>query len=520
MKLRSLRVNQFKMFRDAEAAESRMVKASSAAASILTTDDALERLRKADSELFRVETQLGAAATRITFKLDGAQQPGIQVDGRPLSDVLRDETQPLERVEPMEIDIPEVGLILIDPNVIDREELLQSREQADSQRREALSAAGADSLEDAEEKNLLRLEHVEQERGAQSEIAAFAPDGVEVLRQKVETERNRLAGLPPAVWSQANKIPDDSADGTINDRITNLKIEEGALRVRLASIAESVENLAESIEQQGEKLRQAELETSDDQLASDVDAAKQEFEVVDAVYKTLESERPDMDREQLEKDIKELDLGLEARSNQRIALNKEIAVLRDRIDRDEAAGIDEDIAGTENDLEQARRELARLEREVAVLDLLTETLTKAENDAKDRYLEPVLQNVLPYLERLFPDSAIGIDNNLNITEITRNASHEEPFVNLSMGTREQIAVLVRLALAKLLAERGTPAVVVLDDALIYSDDVRMRLMFDILIEAAKDVQIIVFTCREQLFEDLPAHKLHITRGGQGSQLTA
>ena len=120
----------------------------------------------------------------------------------------------------------------------------------------------------------------------------------------------------------------------------------------------------------------------------------------------------------------------------------------------------------------------------------------------------------------FPDSVIGIDNNLNITEVTRDASREEPFVNLSMGTQEQISVLVRLALAKLLAEKGMPAVVVLDDALIYSDDVRMRLMFDILTEAARDVQILVFTCREQLFEELDAHRLQIARCDIATQLAS
>ena len=95
-------------------------------------------------------------------------------------------------------------------------------------------------------------------------------------------------------------------------------------------------------------------------------------------------------------------------------------------DRDEATGIAEEVVSTENDLEQEQREVTRLEREVTVIDLLIDALIEAENDARNQYLEPVLQNVLPYLQRLFPDSAIGIDNNVNITEVTRDASRVEP----------------------------------------------------------------------------------------------
>ena len=68
-----------------------------------------------------------------------------------------------------------------------------------------------------------------------------------------------------------------------------------------------------------------------------------------------------------------------------------------------------------------------------------------------------------------------------------------------MGTQEQIAVLVRLAFAEMLAEQGHPATVVLDDALVFSDDQRMNRMFDILSMAGAKVQVLIFTCREQLF---------------------
>ena len=99
-----------------------------------------------------------------------------------------------------------------------------------------------------------------------------------------------------------------------------------------------------------------------------------------------------------------------------------------------------------------------------------------------------------------------MDEDLNITGMSRLAGYEESFDHLSMGTQEQIAVLVRLAFAEMLIDQGAPAAVILDDALVFSDDQRMGLMFDILSHAAKRVQILIFTCREQLFEGLGAHQ--------------
>ena len=120
---------------------------------------------------------------------------------------------------------------------------------------------------------------------------------------------------------------------------------------------------------------------------------------------------------------------------------------------------------------------------------------------------------------LFPSAEISLDEELKITGMSRREGYEENFDHLSMGTQEQIAVLVRLAFAEMLVEQGAPAAVILDDALAFSDDRRMRLMFDILSHAAQRVQIVVFTCREQLFEGLGAHQLQLAQGDPESLLS-
>ena len=65
---------------------------------------------------------------------------------------------------------------------------------------------------------------------------------------------------------------------------------------------------------------------------------------------------------------------------------------------------------------------------------------------------------------------------------------------LSMGTREQLATLLRLTLAERL---GT--FLVLDDHLTHSDGDRTRVLGELMRQVAKDTQLIVFTCHPERY---------------------
>ena len=89
------------------------------------------------------------------------------------------------------------------------------------------------------------------------------------------------------------------------------------------------------------------------------------------------------------------------------------------------------------------------------------------------------------------------------------AGQEEAFDSLSGGTQEQIALLVRLAFARLLARKGQPAPIILDDAIVYTDDARIEKIFDALTLQADEMQILVFTCRQKSFRALGGTQLSI-----------
>ena len=70
-------------------------------------------------------------------------------------------------------------------------------------------------------------------------------------------------------------------------------------------------------------------------------------------------------------------------------------------------------------------------------------------------------------------------------------------------------MLARLAFAEMLIDQGKPAMVILDDALAYSDPDRMERMFDVLAQAA--AKILILTCREDVFARLGGTGVRLTR---------
>jgi hypothetical protein len=84
----------------------------------------------------------------------------------------------------------------------------------------------------------------------------------------------------------------------------------------------------------------------------------------------------------------------------------------------------------------------------------------------------------------------------------RSGSESGAFEALSFGAREQMGVISRLAYADLLKEAGRPTLIILDDALVHSDDERLAQMKRVLFDAATRHQILLFTCHPANWRDL------------------
>ena len=254
-----------------------------------------------------------------------------------------------------------------------------------------------------------------------------------------------------------------------------------------------------------------EEEVDQDALAAGLDRATAELEAAEAKHEALRRDAPDLHAAQSALD--------RARAVEQSAqddidrLRLEIARLDERIRAGAGDAVEEELAETEGRREAAEAHLARIEREVKILRRLETVLEAARTEARERYFEPVAAELKPLLALLWPDAElIWGDQTLLPDKLIRDRV-EEPVDILSGGTREQLALLVRLAFARMLARDGRHAPVILDDALVFTDDDRIERMFDALHRQAGDLQIIVLSCRQRAFRALGGQTLRLEPAG-------
>lgn len=493
---------------------------------IRATDETVEAVRHAKRGLDTANSRIDAAATLISFYMADESLSGIEIDGRPLTADQRS----VPVVEPITITIPERGQIAIKPTIKNSETLLRQRRETKAVFERALDEAGAATIEDAENQLSERKDLLRDAELARQEVALWAPateereGGARALATHLEGLRRDLAHgmkesglryLParPEAETELRSAEEQRTDEARRAYMAARAAVDGPEKELHRSQGELGKKKAQSEAADAHlgglrrRLQAAEEKHSNEELQIAIKAARAAQESQGAAVAGLDAQRTGRTLEQLQARIDRLEGAIKARNDKRTNLRVKIAGLESDVKAADGAGLDEAIKKKEQELELCAGECKHLSRETQVLDLLLSALQSAEREAKKRYLSPVRSRVLPYLRHLFSGADIQVDENFRIDRVVRGDGYEEPFPQLSMGTQEQIAVLVRLAFAEMLVEQGRPASVVLDDALVFSDDRRMRRMFDILSKVSRNIQIVIFTCREQLFEGLGGKQL-------------
>jgi uncharacterized protein YhaN len=187
----------------------------------------------------------------------------------------------------------------------------------------------------------------------------------------------------------------------------------------------------------------------------------------------------------------------------------DLALIAQHLERDVQDGVESQVVIREQSFAQWQARVDQCERDLAAINVLLSVMDKVEAQSRMRYLSPVMKRFETYARLVFPDAAISMKGDLSIEALERGATPER-LNALSDGTQEQIAVLARLAFAQLLADAGRPSPLILDDALVYSDDVRLEALFTALQMASLAHQVIVLTCRGRSFEGLRGAKLALT----------
>ncbi|MET4072497.1 uncharacterized protein YhaN/Sec-independent protein translocase protein TatA [Bradyrhizobium sp. S3.2.6] len=494
---------------------------------IATTDAAVTRIEEAVTELSAADAAANAVATTVSFALEESALPNVALDGKALDA----SATSLPILGKTVITIQDVGAITVEPQIKDRAALVARWDAAHEEVKAALETAGVMDLAAARTAAAQRKEYLRRSADVGKELANLAPGnrtkklaaGLEALkghlgelrgRLRVEMEKCGLAEIP-GEDDLTSDIANNHAEGArfaaeIETAEAELAGPQDALAQadkKLLSARERLAGLNGTIETKKADLAAGRAGASDEQLTASAESLERDAVARDELLaEKLRGQGETV--EAIDARIKRLEGA--AANHQRSAANLGIEVTRltALIEANEGAGVEEMLLAAEAERDRLTSAVAEFEKEAAVLKLLSETLEAAEGEAKTRYLTPVISRVEPYLKMLLPGANIVLDEDLRIAAIQR-AGQREDFDVLSGGTKEQLAVLTRLAFAELLLGQGRPATVILDDALAFSDDDRIESMFDVLMRAGDKVQIIVLTCRKRLFTRLGAAPLEI-----------
>lgn len=410
---------------------------------------------------------------------------------------------------PTRLELPGIGDLAITPQDDSTADPVRKAEDALSQVLEKAGFANLPALRAAAED---RAEALRMAQLAQQEVATLAADGVQALR-------NELARLPLSVAADDSPLPDRATAEIAADRAAETLVQTREIEVAARARRDTTKDNATEARTRATAARErheraalaiANLAAEDSTAKTTrLGALRMAADTAAAHHLTCREAAPNV--KAAESRLTRIRGVIEQTKSAAEAARLHLARLGVRIETRAGEGVEEALQDTRLRLIDAQDQLDRITFETDVLRRLSTALQAAQSAARDRYYAPIASELRPLLEQLWDDAElVWSDDTLLPSDMIRKGE-KEPIDTLSGGTQEQIAFLVRLAFARLLAKGGHHAPLILDDALVYSDDDRIERLFNALHASADDLQIIVLSCRQRAFRDLGAPEVHFTK---------
>ena len=144
-------------------------------------------------------------------------------------------------------------------------------------------------------------------------------------------------------------------------------------------------------------------------------------------------------------------------------------------------------------------QIAGLEREYAALQLALSALERANTALQNQFSPALGRRAAEIFAELTAGAygSVSLDRNFHLSAEPSNTGLPRDAAYLSAGAADQLYLAVRLAICELVLPPEKAAPVVLDDAFAAFDDGRCRLALQWLREAARERQILLFTCHSR-----------------------
>lgn len=473
---------------------------------------ALERLQVAESDLDELRkltrqrddlaVRRAAMATRLQFRLPAAT---LELDGERLSGEGERLLTGVARLT-----LADGGSLTIVPGGTDltllaeHDDSLRARQERVSQR------LGVVNLEAAEARWLQWQAAQRETETAERELAIHAPEGLAALEQTLAES----GALQARLQQRLNEL--GTAGDTVPERDqTALQTDLKAAEAALAQAEEQATTLQQQLHATASEVRQLSVRLGAVRQRLDDSAESERRQERNRRLTEGRSERTDLDRRiaqtearidahqpaVVDQDIERFERSARIAHDAYHQRQREMLLLQGRLDEAGALGTGESLAQSIAHLEYWVGRRDGLRRRAQALELLHQLLQERRDMATQRLQAPLSQRLAHYLRLLFPDAGIRLDEALAPGGLVR-AGRVDEVADLSFGTQEQLGILVRFAYADLLQEAGRPTLLILDDALVHTDDARREWMKRALFDAAARHQILMFTCHAHAWKDL------------------
>ncbi|MDP4300677.1 AAA family ATPase [Leptothrix discophora] len=521
----------------AEAAAAALAALRVQAAEAAITPESLQQLRALDARLRELRTRRDAIATGLSLDL----LPGVTL-------TLHDETGQARTlsgagrevlVRPATLDIPGVGRLTIHPGGQDLDVLARQLADAEARWPLACQAASVADLAAAEQRLALQAELKRQIGLAEQALALHAPQGLEALRRAQAEDEVRLRQLEAAMAEGLNApeaVPDAAPDAT-PDAAQDPKAGLARAEARQQQADAAVQVAQQAAGTAGQQLAAAttaevQARHERDALAAlRADPARQEqarqaaeqllaagAELaalalrIEQTGQALAQAHPAI----VEQDVQRLTASVAQQRRAHQQRHEDILVLETQLAQAGAQGLDEERERVDGERTRTRDRRDELQRRADALDLLCRELLERRAATLSRLQGPLTRHLQHHLGLLFPQATMSVDARLAPGALTRPDARGRPETGaidaLSFGAREQLGLIARFAYADLLREAGRPTLLILDDALVHSDALRLAQMKRVIYDAAQRHQVLLFTCHPQDWRDLGVTARPISAG--------
>lgn len=337
---------------------------------------------------------------------------------------------------------------------------------------------------------------------ADARVSLGSTDPVEQLRQLAAAAAQQEAGAArrDALRSQARRIRGSRARH--EEAVSRLKHRRRELFLEVGAKDE------QEFRQRALECARAEvLRGQREAIAREIEAALASQCSEDAIRRQLEASQAaslETRRDELRSRLATLQQQLHGLLDKQGRLSEQLATL----------AADKQLPAKQLDLAVVEK---RLEEAIAHWQVLAATC-RILDDIRTIYEQQrqpeTLQEASAYLDRLTQGHYRRVWTPLgeHVLRVDDSEGHSLPVEVLSRGTREQLFLSLRLALAASYSRRGAPLPLVLDDVLVNFDAQRAKAAAAVLREfAAAGHQLLIFTCHEHILKLFSSLKVPVSR---------